>query len=339
MAINLIPNFEKYYQLLGQYPKELEILFGELLIGVTSFYRDPAAFEVIAKNAIPKIFETKKDEKEIRVWVVGCATGEETYSLAILFKEYMEEIKENYNIKIFATDIEKQALQIAGEGIYSEGVVADLSPERLNRYFTKKGSKYQIIDSIRKMIIFAPHNIITDPPFSKIDLISCRNLLIYLNIEIQKRVLSLFHFALIPQGILFLGSSESLGELASLFAPLDNKWKIFQYKGGSQSLAFQNFKPFNIPPRSDLIKSNPRIQDLLSMSDLSNELQEKIIHLYLPPAIIINEDLDILQVINDVNNYLKIPAGKIKLNILDMARPEVYGNFKCGNSFIYQWKY
>jgi two-component system CheB/CheR fusion protein len=135
--------------------------------------------------------------------------------------------------------------------------------------------------------------------------------LIYLNTDIQKRVLNLFHFALAPNGILFLGSSESLGELNSLFHTLDSKWKIFDYKGGSQMLAFQSFKPHNIPPHSDLIKFDTRMQETISPHDFSNELQEKIIHQYLPPAIIINEDLEILQVINDVNNYLKIPVGKI----------------------------
>ena len=208
------------------------MLFRELLIGVTNFFRDPPGLRVAPGTRHPPPLCRQPPGESVRVWVPGCSTGEEAYSLAILIREYLDELKENFQVQIFATDIDAEAIEKARAGVYPDSIAADVSPERLARFFTQEsGSSYHISKSIRDMVVFAKQDVLKDPPFSRLDLISCRNLLIYLGGEAQKKILPLFHYALNQDGYLFLGNSETIGEFMNLFAAVDKKWKIYQRKG------------------------------------------------------------------------------------------------------------
>ena len=232
MAIHQIEKTEEYVRFLQQTPAEVEALFRDLLIGVTSFFRDPAAFKALKEIVIPKIFSGKKKGGMVRVWSAGCATGEEAYSVAILLLEHLEEAKKNIQVQVFATDIDAQAIATARSGRYPASVAADISQEHLARFFSAETDDraYRINKNIREMMIFSGQDVIKDPPFSKLDLICCRNLMIYMGVDLQKKLIPLFHYALNPDGFLFLGTSETVGEFNDLFTPLDRKAKVYQRK-------------------------------------------------------------------------------------------------------------
>ena len=224
MSINQINEFKDYLKFVEHSPTESQTLYKEFLIGVTRFFRDPEAFDLIKKEVIPELLKGKEPKDQIRVWVPGCSTGEEAYSLAILFQEYMQETGQHVDIKIFATDIDQDALDFASRGTYPESTLADVSHKRLRDFFIKRGDSYEILRHVRASVVFAYQNLIKDPPFSRIDLVSCRNLLIYLQPHLQKNVIKLFQFALRPRGFLMLGSSETVGEYADVFASHHNRW-------------------------------------------------------------------------------------------------------------------
>jgi two-component system CheB/CheR fusion protein len=232
MAVHQIERLEDYVRYLQQTPADVEALFRDLLIGVTSFFRDPEAFSALQEQAIPRLFAGKPAGALIRVWVPGCSTGEEAYSLAILLQERLEEMKQSVKLQVFATDIDRRAIECARTGIYPAAIADDISPERLARFFSLEpdGSAYRILKGIRDKVIFSEQDVIKDPPFSKIDLISCRNLLIYMGGELQKKLIPLFHYSLNAEGVLFLGTSETVGEFVDLFASLDRKAKLYQRK-------------------------------------------------------------------------------------------------------------
>lgn len=232
MAIHQIEIIDDYVKFLQKSPAEAEALFRDLLIGVTHFFRDPEAFKALEQQVIPKLFDSKQAGATIRVWVPCCSTGEEAYSIAILLQEHMEALGQSFGIQIFATDIDSNAIATARAGLYPASIVSDISPDRLARFFTAEpdGSMYRIHKGIRDMLIFSEQNIIKDPPFSKLDMISCRNFLIYLAKDMQKKLMSLFQYALSPDGVLFLGSSENVGESDGLFVALDRKSRLFQIK-------------------------------------------------------------------------------------------------------------
>jgi two-component system CheB/CheR fusion protein len=232
MALSQIDRLESYVAYLNKTPDEVDALFRDLLINVTRFFRDSDAFAALAKEVIPGLFEHRPPGAPLRLWVVGCSTGEEAYSLAILLAEHMETLKRSMPIQLFATDIDSRAIAIARTGIYPSSISVDVSAERLARFFTldPDGSVYRINKNIRDMLVFSEHDVAKDPPFSKLDLISCRNLFIYLTPELQKKVVPLFHYALNPDGVLFLGSSENVGESAELFRAVDQKTKIYRRK-------------------------------------------------------------------------------------------------------------
>ena len=210
--------------------------FRDLLIGVTNFFRDPEAFKAIEEQVIPKLFAGKPAGAVVRVWAPGCSTGEEAYSIAILLAERQEAMKQSFTVQVFATDIDSQAIATARAGVYPASIAADISPERLARFFTAEpdGSAYRIHKGIRDMLVFSEQDVIKDPPFSKLDLISCRNLLIYMGGDLQKKLIPLFHYALNPGGFLFLGTSETVGEFGDLFAALDRKSKLYRRKEDPQ---------------------------------------------------------------------------------------------------------
>ena len=238
MAVQQIRKIEDYVKFLQNTPPELEALFRDLLIGVTNFFRDPEAFQVLEKQVIPKLFANKRADAVIRIWSTGCSTGEEAYSLAILLQERMEVLRQSYAVQLFATDIDSQAIAVARIGIYPASIAADVSPERLARFFVAEpgGQAYRIHKGIRDMLVFSEQDLIKDPPFSKLDLISCRNLLIYLGADLQKKLIPLFHYALQPGAALFLGTSEGIGNFDDLFSPLDRKAKLYQRKDSSLGL-------------------------------------------------------------------------------------------------------
>jgi two-component system, chemotaxis family, CheB/CheR fusion protein len=242
MDLHNIEDMTTYARYLQENTDEVQALFKELLIGVTSFFRDPEAFETLKRKHLPQALEDKPDGYGLRVWVPGCATGEEVYSLAIIVMEYVEKSPRDIKLQVFGTDIDEEAIGIARAGFYLDNIAADVSQDRIRRYFAKEEGGFRIKKTVRESVVFAVQNVIKDPPFTKLDLISCRNLLIYLETDLQDRLLPLFHFSLKPGGLLFLGTSESIGKFSDLYTTLDRKWKIFQTKGAaaSQAAVFAN---------------------------------------------------------------------------------------------------
>ena len=232
MAVHQIERLNEYVRHLQQTPAEVEALFRDLLIGVTNFFRDPDVFAALEEQVIPRLFADKDAGAAIRVWVPGCSTGEEAYSIAVLLQEQMELLKQSFKVQVFATDIDSRAIGQARTGIYPASIAADISPERLSRFFVQEpdGTACRVHKSLRDLLVFSEQDVIKDPPFSKLDLISCRNLLIYMGGDLQKKLMPLFHYALNPGGMLFLGTSETVGEFADLFATLDRKSKLYQRK-------------------------------------------------------------------------------------------------------------
>ncbi|MBC7815375.1 MAG: SAM-dependent methyltransferase, partial [Planctomycetaceae bacterium] len=230
MNVHQIKNSLQYVRYLHDNPHELDILFKELLIGVTNFFRDPEAWDVLLKGPLLNLLQSKPDGYTFRAWVPGCSSGEEVFSLAIALQECREKLKRHFEVQIFGTDLDADAIETARAGQYSDGIAVDVLPTRLERYFVRHDGAYRVRTDIREMAIFATQNVIKDPPFTKLDFVSCRNLLIYLNSDLQQRLLPIFHYALKPGGVLLLGPSETVGSFTDLFETLDKRWKIFRRK-------------------------------------------------------------------------------------------------------------
>ncbi|MBI5375849.1 MAG: PAS domain-containing protein [Candidatus Schekmanbacteria bacterium] len=323
MALCHIMQLDEYVRYLQQNQVEVESLFRDLLIGVTGFFRDPEAFKFFEEHIIPKIFSGKPAGTVIRVWVPGCSTGEEAYSIAILFQEHLDTLKQTFKVQLFATDIDKRAIDSARSGIFPASITADISPERLSRFFSHEpGSEvYRISKSIRDMLIISEQDVIKDPPFSKLDLISCRNLLIYMSGELQKKLIPMFHYALVPGGMLFLGTSETVGEFADLFATLDRKWKIYQSKEDIKSThrAMGRF----IPPLTEGSRTVPQTEKTVwDKNKISlRELTEKVLlNEYTPSSVVVDEHGDILYIHGRTGRYLEPAPGNAGMNILKMIR-------------------
>lgn len=322
MSVHQIIDMNNYVRFLQENPEEIDLLFKELLIGVTSFFREPEAFESLKTKAIPEIIKAKKPGDAIRVWAVGCSTGEEAYSIAIILKEYLAEMKQKFDFKIqiYATDIDKEAIDAARQGVYPENIAADVTPERLERFFIKEDDRFRVKKEIREMIIFAVQNVLTDPPFTKLDILSCRNLLIYLSSRLQKKLFPLFYYSMNPGGVLFLGSSESIGDFTDLFDPLDQKWKIFNRRDAAISRREQVIEfpipPMPIEPRLKGEREERRYSD----TNIANAAQKFIIEQIVPPVVIINDRGDILYTTRRTGKYLEPPVGKVNVNIHAMAR-------------------
>ena len=325
MAVHQLNTMDEYVKYLQQTPAEVEALFRDLLIGVTNFFRDPAAFLALETQIIPKLFDGKPAGATIRVWSAGCSTGEEAYSLAILMQERMEALKQTYTVQVFATDIDSRAIAIARAGLYPASIATDISPERLARFFTLEadGRGYRIHKSIRDLLVFSEQNVIKDPPFSKLDLISCRNLLIYLSAALQKKLIPLFHYALLPEGMLFLGTSETVGEFGELFATLDNKLKLYRRKPdfhGAPRSALGRFLP---PPQALEAAPTPAAEKTGGAAKLSlRELTEQALlkHTALS-GVLVNSKGDILYLYGRTGMYLEPAPGEAGVNnILKMAR-------------------
>ena len=316
MSVHQVERVIDYVRLLQQNPREVSLLFKELLIGVTNFFRDGEAFETLKQKCLTHLIKEKTNNGSLRLWVPGCSTGEEAYSVAILVQECLEEIGTHLGVQIFATDIDSDAVEVARSGLYPSSIAADVSRDRLKRFFTKEDASYRINKNIRETLVFAPQDIIRDPPFTKLDLISCRNLLIYLEAVIQKKLLPLFHYALHPGGMLFLGTSETIGSFTDLFKVVDKKWKIFQRKqtAAAYHIAVEFPFPSKIGADSDTFTDKPEEMNL-------PRLTEKILlENYAPPSLIINETGDILYVHGRTGAFLEPAPGEARLNLMEMAR-------------------
>jgi two-component system CheB/CheR fusion protein len=314
MNVAQLEDIPNYIRLLQENPDEVEKLFKELLIGVTNFFRDPDSFEKL-KIILEDIIKEKPDNAQLRIWVPGCSTGEEAYSIAILTHECLSKNKKYLNVQIFATDIDSNAIEKARIGSYTS-IEGDVSKERLKRYFTKEGNHYYIQKEIREMVVFAPQSIIKDPPFTKLDLISCRNLLIYLNVELQKKVIPLFHYSLVPNGKLFLGSSETINGYVDLFTMVDKKWKIYKRRDSHHSA-----QPLiEFPISRNFVKTHiTNLQNYLH-KNISQIAEKLILESYSANCVITSENGDIIYIHGRTGKYLELINGEAKMNIFEMAR-------------------
>ena len=318
MVIHNIDDIGSYVRYLRETPKERVALFKEFLISVTRFFRDPEAFAFLKEKILPELWKNRTSASPVRVWVVGCATGEEAYSIAIIFKEYMEENSVDSTVQIFATDIDGEAVENARAGVYPEGIAVDVSEERLKKYFTREKNLYIIKKPLREMIVFSVQNVIKDPPFSKIDLLCCRNLLIYVNAKLQKRMFSTFHYALNRGGVLFLGTSETIGEFVNLFSTVDRKWKIYRRLGEEGHIPHRDF---------DLATA---IQERLPLRATEAEekgktllpgvVQQMVLDSYAPTFIVVDERMQVRYFHGKTGRYLEPSEGEASLGVMNMFK-------------------
>ncbi|WP_121810302.1 CheR family methyltransferase [Mucilaginibacter kameinonensis] len=318
-------DYTQYAGYLKDNPEEIDNLFNELLIGVTKFFRDANAFESL-KQWLNELIRQKKDDESIRVWIAGCSTGEEAYSVAILLLECLNAVKRKIvpKIQVYATDLDPAALEHARLGVYHENIVAEISPERLRKFFTREEDRYRVKKELRDLIVFAQQNLIKDPPFIKLDLLCCRNMLIYFTPELQKKIIPLFHYALKPNGIMFMGPAETIGGFTDMFRSLDPKWKLFGRQEGKVMLNDMVSFPYHttqqplhtIKPHEVTINKLKR-----SFSDIFNKA---LIDKFLPPSVLVNEKGDILYNNGNTGKYLELPRGEtVANNIIKLAREEL----------------
>ncbi len=322
MTMGQLRSLEDYVELLRRDKSELDLLYKDLLIGVTQFFRDERAFAVLAAEVAPRLVELSAAGKELRLWCPGCATGEEVYSLAILLKERAEQQGAPLNLKIFATDMHRDSLNHAASGLYDAPAVEKLGPERLRRFFTRQGTRYRIAPELRRVVVFAEHNVIKDPPFTKVDLISCRNLLIYLQPIVQNKVLSLFHFALKIGGTLFLGPSESLGELYPEFEVIDKHWNIFT-KRRDIRLPTQTRFPTGVPLGGRAPQTLTGRAAGFGTEQRQAKAFETLLQKYVPPSMLINERHELVHMFGEAGTFLKHKPGRFELDILTMVEGDL----------------
>jgi two-component system CheB/CheR fusion protein len=316
-----VHNFENpvaYLRYLQENPEEVRHLFKELLINVTTFFREPEAFEVLKQTVLPDLLRDKPSDYTVRVWVPGCATGEEAYSLAMVIREYTEEAKKDYRLQIFATDIDEGSIAAARSGFFPSNIAQDVSTVRLTKFFTKEGTGFRVRKDIRETVVFATQNVTKDAPFTKLDLVSCRNVLIYMEPELQGKLINLFHYSLKAGGVLFLGSSESVGHMADLFSAIDRKWKFFRAKptGGRVAHDYKVAPPWSDFPQAGHVAP----QEPARKVNLEEIAHGALLSVFAPPAIIVNDKGDILYVHGETGKYLRPAPGRPALNIANMAR-------------------
>ena len=320
MNVHQIDKIHNYVRLLQENPIEIEILFKELLIGVTSFFRDKAVWEKLKTEIFPHMFAEFPNGYVFRAWVTGCSTGEEAYTLALIFKEAYEEIKlkKNFSLQIFATDLEADAIEIARRGEYSANIVADVSAEQISQFFTTNQNGFKINSSVREMVVFAVQNVIKDPPFTKLDFLSCRNMLIYMESELQKRLMNLFHYSLNPRGIMLLGSAENESSGNGYFTLLDSKLKFFKRSELPKTPELSNF-PGSFSQRKTTITEvlQKPMKEIENIQTLADRL---LLQRFSPASVLINDQGDILYITGKTGKYLEPAAGKANMNIYAMAR-------------------
>lgn len=336
IAFHQLNDYVDYINCLRENPNEIMLLFNELLIGVTKFFRDRDAFDAL-KNKLYPLLAAKKEDEAIRVWVAGCSTGEEAYSLAILLIEYMDSLKmaKMPKLQIFATDLDPQAIDHARSASYFENIASEVSPERLERFFIKVNEGYVVKKEIRELIVFAQHNLIKDAPFTRLDLLSCRNVLIYLTAELQKKIIPVFHYSLNPNGLLLLGPAESVGHFSDSFISIDHKWKLFQRKEGASSMGNMLDFPFHVANQHT---KTAKLQ--IPAKSLKNPLAETfhkiLLEDFTPTSLLLNERGDILYINGKTGRFMQISSGEAIFNIHRLAKEEL--KYALGNALHQAWE-
>ena len=314
------PDIEQYVQRLERDHDELDVLYRDLLIGVTRFFRDPEAFELLQHKILPDLLQRAPRDVPLRFWVAGCATGEEPYSLAIVLQDLMSKLGER-PVKIFATDVHRASIERAGRALYEEEAIANVSAERLERYFLRVGSSYQVVPEIRQMVVFAHHNVMRDPPFTRVDFISCRNLLIYFQPAAQQKVLSLFHFALNRGGVMLLGPSESVGNVAHDFESVDSHWRIYRKHSDARTHVDSRLQPAAYADRVGFVP----MQDISPKHSLSQLLgtYDALLDDVMPPSLLVSDQGELVHAFGGASRFLKPRDGRQGLEVTDMVDTEL----------------
>ncbi|GAB4015787.1 hypothetical protein GCM10028808_42100 [Spirosoma migulaei] len=341
MLLFKLETLKSYANYIKQHPDEMELLYNDLLINVTTFFRDPETMDYLLKVLFPRIIKEKGAREPIRIWVPACSTGQEAYSLAILLIEALGDMASSMTIQVFATDLSEAAVAKARMGSYTKSEVMDVSARRLQRFFTKTDDHYRINRAVRDLCVFAPHNLLKDPPFSRLDFVSCRNLLIYLGSTYQRKAISMFHYGLNPNGYLLLGKSETVGSLTTLFAQVEKNYKIYIRKNdvisrasfemnprpGFDRLNLDNPEPDNKGERfsgADAAKRPESAPEMgFPVNDLEKTIDDLLLRQYVPASVVVNDDLDILRFRGSTSTFLEPSTGKASLNLLKMARPSL----------------
>ncbi len=319
MAVHKIDKIASYVHFLQKNPKEIDLLFKELMIGVTNFFRDTKVWEKLKESTIPNLIANLQDQRTLRAWIPACSTGEEAYSLGIVFKEALEKVNppKNISLQIFATDLDNDAIEIARKGIFPSNIASDVSANRLSRFFSETEDGFRVNTEIREMLVFAPHNIIMHPPFTKIDILSCRNMLIYMDNELQKKLLKMFYYSSNPDGIMILGSSETLGDQGSFFDTVDTKLRIFKRSYTAPAPDFFDF-PSSFS-RGEPIQ--PGVQHPAEQTEnIQSLVDQMLLQLFSPSGVLVNEKGDIIYISGRTGKYLEPPVGKANMNIFAMLR-------------------
>ncbi|WP_192820398.1 chemotaxis protein CheB [Rufibacter sp. LB8] len=315
-----ISTLPDYLHFIHENPAEIKLLCQEFLIGVTRFFRDPEAFALLENEVVPDLVNRTPEDQIIKVWVTACSTGEEVYSIAILFHEHLARTGKQTQVKLFATDIDDRAIQAASKGSYSSSSTKELSPERLSRYFNQNNNRYTIKEHIRKMVIFAQHDLQKDPPFSRLDLVTCRNMLIYLNPELQRKVLSIFPYSLKLNGYLLLGPSEHIGELKNYFAEKNRKWKLYQKNKESQGVQHN----YGLTKQTNLVAQDvPASLKNAQLQQYNEKFMDAVAEDFKVTGLYLDENFQLLHGIGDFNRYLKLPPKRLHLNLLKMVPKEL----------------
>jgi two-component system CheB/CheR fusion protein len=323
MLLHKVESIHEYLQFLKQHTAEVTVLYQDLLINVTTFFRDPDAMEYMKKTLFPRLVKNASSHDPLRIWVPACSTGEEAYSIAMILMEVLGDRAVNTAIQIFATDLSELAIAKARMGLYSPTEVAEIAPKRLQRFFTRVDGSYRIVKSVRDLCVFAPHNIFKDPPFSRLDFISCCNLMIYLDTLLQKKILATFHYALNTEGYLMLGKSETIGAAAQLFTQLEKKYKIYSRKKEVPSKAVFEMN-YRLPEPDRIDRDNlrkPLTKESANTADLDKTVDNILLTKYVPASVVVNQELEILQFRGSIGLFLEPSPGKASLSLLKMARP------------------
>jgi two-component system CheB/CheR fusion protein len=325
IAYHQVPDYAAYVNFLRENPQELDILFNELLIGVTKFFRDAAAFESL-KEKVCTLISKKGTNEPFRVWIAGCSTGEEAYSIAMILIECLQEtVKSDWpKLQLFATDLDAEAIEHARNGIYFDNIVADVSAERIEKFFNKKENTYQVKKELREMIVFAQHNLIKDAPFTRLDLLCCRNVMIYLTTELQKKIIPIFHYALNANGIMFMGPAETIGGFTEMFVSTNPKWKIYERIMGNAPVGKMIDFPFHVARQYPL--NTMKIDDVekqISKRSVADTFNRILLENFTPSSVLVNEKGDILYSNGKTGKFLELPSGEAVMNIHKMAREEL----------------
>jgi two-component system CheB/CheR fusion protein len=319
MSVHHIDNLDVYARYLKEHSTEVSLLFKELLINVTNFFRDPDAFTLLQQTFFPQLLNDKPKNYTIRVWIAGCATGEEAYSIAMLLSEFIETNQNEFKIQIYATDLDEEAIITARAGLYPPNIVQDVNQERLHRFFNKESDGYRVKKHLRDLIVFAIQNLIKDPPFTKLDLLCCRNVMIYLEPELQNRLLATFHYALKTGGVLFLSPSESIGKHIELFIPLNRKWKLYQ--ANTSSLPTQTIMANNLNwTHESRLNETENVLKATEMVNFAELCKRALLQFYAPASVLTDLNGNLYYVHGETGKYLRPAPGHASLNVIDMAR-------------------